>query len=68
MTEREPRPPFQFEPEEDTGRKYRIGTVLVAVFIVVLIAWAVVLIVMEPPFEPREYIDVPPQGPAHQVE
>lgn len=62
MTEREPTPPYEWEPDEETGKKYRIGTVVVAIFVLVLLALGVAFIVMQPP-APEAIFEDPRQAP-----
>ncbi len=48
MTEKGPSPPYEFEPGDKTEGKYRVATILVAIFVVVLLAVAVFVVVTEP--------------------
>ena len=44
MTEHGPSPPFEIEPTSETEKKYRTGIILVAIFAVVLLAVAIIVI------------------------
>ena len=44
MAEKGPTPPYEFEPTDETERKYRVATFLVILFGVVLLTVAIVII------------------------
>ena len=48
MSETQPTPPYELEPTEETTRKFRVGAIVVAIFLLVVIATGVALIVIDP--------------------
>ena len=64
MAEKHPRPPYEFEPSDRTDGKYRSATVLVAIFIVILLAVAIFVVATQPAAPDITVNDVPTQAPA----
>lgn len=64
MATRGPKPPFEYEPTDETEKKYGVGAILVAIFMVVVVTVAIIAIATQPGTPDVDLDDVPTGAPA----